>query len=215
MISIDFLLRLMRLKEELGDPKIISKIRRVLMPQEFTKVDGIIDLVFSAAEEVKKDEELSAEAGDDEEEGEKKHPKFVPLNIRDACAARVQTKLGVELIKRSAAQYSSPDEGTVLVCLNSRKYKRPNYSGFWYAFHPYQKELLEGAKKGNVALGCGSKESILLIPAAKFLPWLDMCNKTEDGDRFYWHVKVTRDVSGYRLRVKKGLSPVKLDGYLI
>src|SRR4029077_11241915 len=94
MISIDFLLRLMRLKEELGDPKIISKIRRVLMPQEFTKVDGIIDLVFSATEEVKKDDELSAGGVEDEEDSEKKHPKFVPLNFRDACAGRVQAKLG-------------------------------------------------------------------------------------------------------------------------
>jgi hypothetical protein len=38
LISIDGLLRLMRLKEELDDPKIMEKIRRVLMPQEFTKV---------------------------------------------------------------------------------------------------------------------------------------------------------------------------------
>ena len=44
----------MQLKEELEDPRIMDKIRRVLMPQEFTKVDGIIDLVFSTAEDVKK-----------------------------------------------------------------------------------------------------------------------------------------------------------------
>lgn len=215
MISIDFLLRLMRLKEELGDPKIISKIRRVLMPQEFTKVDGIIDLVFSAAEEVKKDEELSTEVTEDEDGGEKKHPKFVPLNIRDACAGRVQAKLGVELIKRSAAVYSSPDEGTVLVCVNSREYKKQNYSGFWYAFHPYQKELFEGVKNGYVALGCGSEKCVLLFPAVIFLAWLPIFHTTQDGDRFYWHVRVESNAQGYRLRVRKGNKPIDVTSYLL
>jgi hypothetical protein len=214
MISVDFLLRLMRLNEGLGDPKIVNKIRRVLMPQEFTKVDGIVDLVFSAAEEVKK-EELSAGATEDDDEGEKKQPKFTPVNFREACAGRVQAKLGVELVKESAAVYSSPDKKTVLVCVNSREYKGPNSSGYWYAFHPYQKELLEGAEKGYVALGCGSEKLILLFPAAEFLAWLPIFHRTEDGDRFYWHVRVKADASGYTLRVKKGNKPIDVTAYLL
>ena len=46
MISIDFLLRLMRSKEALGDPKIISKSRQVLMKHEITSVKRIIDHAF-------------------------------------------------------------------------------------------------------------------------------------------------------------------------
>ena len=87
LISIDGLLRLMQLKEELEDPEIMDKIRRVLMPQEFTKVDGIIDLVFSTAEDVKKEEEPADEADDDTDDQRK--PKFIPVNFREACAARV------------------------------------------------------------------------------------------------------------------------------
>ena len=41
------------------DPKIMGKIRQVLTPQEFTKVDGIIDLVFSTTADVKKEQELT------------------------------------------------------------------------------------------------------------------------------------------------------------
>ena len=213
LISVDSLLRLMRLKEQLEDPTIIEKIRRVLMPQEFTKVDGIIDLVFSAAEEVKKDEEESAEAEHEEEGEEEKKPKFVPSNFRDACAERVQVHLSQALVKRSSAVYSSPDESVVLVCLNSREYSKGASSGFWFAFHPHQKELLVKPKNGFIGLGCGSKDHLLLIPAATFVPWLEMCNRTEDGDRSYWHIKVRRDKSGYRLRLRKGFSPVKLDEY--
>ena len=119
------------------------------------------------------------------------------------------------MVKESAAVYSSPDKKTVLVCVNSREYKGPNSSGYWYAFHPYQKELLEGAEKGYVALGCGSEKLILLFPAAEFLAWLPIFHRTEDGDRFYWHVRVKADASGYTLRVKKGNKPIDVTAYLL
>lgn len=215
LISIDSLLRLMRLKEELGDPKIINKIRRVLMPQEFTKVDGIIDLVFSAAEEVKKDEELLDEVSEEDDLKVRQRHKKSALNFRDACAARIQAKLGTELVKRSAALYSSPDESTVLVCVNSREYGKASGAGFWYAFHPHQKESLEAAKLGYVALGCGSEKTILLFPAEAFLGWLPVFHVTDDEDRFYWHVRVESRDHSYKLLVKKGNKPVDVTRFLL
>jgi hypothetical protein len=214
MISIDFLLRLMRLKEELEDPKIIEKIRRVLWPQEFTKVDGIIDLVFSAAAEVKQDEQ-PADEEDEIDDADQKQPKFVPSNFRDACAERVQTFFKTTLIKRSSAVFSTPDEKLVIICLNSREYLNGNRSGFWFAFHPHQQELLEKAPRGYLALGCGSKDSLLLIPSASFSPWLPMCNQTVLEDRLYWHIKVKKQGSGYLLNTKKGTKPVDLTKFLL
>jgi hypothetical protein len=213
LISIDGLLRLMQLKEELEDPKIMDKIRRVLTPQEFTKVDGIIDLVFSTAEDVKKEEELAEEADDDE--GDQRKPKFIPVNFRDACAARVQDHLGQPLVKRSFAVYSSPDEKVLVICINSREYKKATSSGFWFAFHPHQRDMLQNREKSFVALGCGSKDSILLVPAADFVPWLEKCHKTERENRFYWHIRVTKDKDGYVSQVKKGTEPVRLNKFLL
>ncbi len=213
LISIDGLLRLMQLKEELEDPKIMEKIRRVLTPQEFTKVDGIIDLVFSTAEDVKKEEEIAEEP--DEENGDQRKPKFVPVNFRDACAARVQEHLAQPLVKRSSAVYSSPDESVLVICINSREYRKATHSGYWFAFHPHQRDLLQCHLQAFVALGCASKDSILLIPAVDFVPWLERCHKTERADRFYWHIRVTKDKAGYVLRVKKGTEPVRLTKYLL
>ena len=48
LISVDALFRLVKIKEELEDQNTIDRIRDILMPQEFTRIDGIIDLVFSA-----------------------------------------------------------------------------------------------------------------------------------------------------------------------
>lgn len=53
LISVEALFRLLDLKEAVENPQIVGKICDILLPQEFTKVDGIIDLVFSAAEEYK------------------------------------------------------------------------------------------------------------------------------------------------------------------
>ncbi|MGA9779239.1 MAG: hypothetical protein WBS33_13295 [Verrucomicrobiia bacterium] len=213
LISIDGLIRLMHLKEELDDPKIMDKIRRVLTPQEFTKVDGIIDLVFSTAEDVKKEEELP-EIADDEEEEQRK-PKFIPSNFRDACASRVQKHLGQPLVKRSFAVYSSPDENLAVICINSREYKKPKNLDYWFAFHPHQRDLLQNHKQTFVALGCGSPETILLIPGKVFVSWLDRFNKTEREDKFYWHVKVRKNSERYTLHVKKGAGSIKLNEYLI
>jgi len=213
LISIDGLLRLMHLKEELDDPKIMEKIRQVLTPQEFTKVDGIIDLVFSTAEDVKKEEEVAEVADDDDEEQRK--PKFAPINFRDACAARVQKHLGQPLVKRSLAVYSSPDEELAVVCINSREYKKSKHSGYWFAFHPHQRDLLQNHKQTFVALGCGSQDAILLIPGPKFIKWLERFHITELEDRFYWHVRVDKDKDGYLLRVKKGAEAVRLNEYLL
>jgi hypothetical protein len=213
LISIDGLLRLMHLKEGLDDPRIMEKIRRVLTPQEFTKVDGIIDLVFSAAEEVKKEDPLAEEATDDEDEPRK--PKFIPSNFREACAAKVQKHLGQPLVKRSFASYSSPDDSTKVICINSREYKKAKASGYWFAFHPHQRDLLSETSKSYLALGCGSPDAVLLIPGELFVTWLERFHITELEDRFYWHIRVDKDEEGFILRVRKGEKAVRLDEYLI
>lgn len=56
IISVDALLRLMRTKEEVEDPLIIQRIHSILIPREFTRLDAIADVLFSAAEDIKQDE---------------------------------------------------------------------------------------------------------------------------------------------------------------
>ena len=58
LISVDALMSLMRLKENVEDPKTIQRIHDILIPREFTKLDEIIEIVFSAAEDVKDEEPI-------------------------------------------------------------------------------------------------------------------------------------------------------------
>jgi hypothetical protein len=196
LISIDSLLRLMNLKEELEDPQILAKIRDVLMPKEFTRVDGIIDLVFATTSEVKK-EELP-----DNLDEETKEKKFTPVNFRNECIERISAYLNNSLVRRSPAIYSTPDDSMGVLCANSRSYEMTGGSVYWFAFHPSQKEALSSYPEAYVSFGCGSSEKIILIPLPVFIGWLDMFNKTELEDRFYWHVHLYEEDGKWTMHTK-------------
>jgi len=57
LISVDSLMRLMVLKEEVEEPRTIRRIYDILIPREFTKLDSIVEIIFSTAEEVKHEEQ--------------------------------------------------------------------------------------------------------------------------------------------------------------
>jgi hypothetical protein len=212
LVSVDALARLMLLKEVVEDPRMLKKVVGVLVPQEFTRVDGIIDLVFSAAEEVRHDAEDNELEEDLTTEKVKRTPQFIPSDFHAACISRIEKSLSRALIKQTRATYSSPDKTLVVICAVSRAHLRGMY---WYAFHPHQKEKLEDAKDGYVAYGCGSEKIVLLIPFKNFTTWLEGMWTTHLEDRFYWHVSIRQENDKLFLRRKKGFSEIDLTKFLI
>lgn len=212
LISVEALLRLMTIKEELEDPSIARKIRNILVPREFTRLDGIIDLVFSTTTDV-----LLEETIDDEVEIESavqgaNKPKFIPVSFHEACAARIENYLGRSLLRRSRATFSSPDEQIILICAISKEHDSNKY---WFAFHPHQKETLEQANEPYLAFGCGSPAILLLIPYSDFDKWLDGLNMTIREDREYWHVHIFNDGDRFMLHRKSGEQQIDLTKYLV
>ena len=215
LVSVDALIRLMTLKENVEDPQILKKIAGVLVPQEFTRVDGIIDLVFSAAEEIRQDIKEPVEEEPAVEEKRQRTPQFVPVDFHGACIDRIQTFLDRPLVKQTRATFSSPDGSLLVVCAVSRIHMRGESESYWYAFHPHQREKLEAAKLGYVAYGCGSERTVLLIPFKEFRRWLEGMWITKLDDRFYWHVSVRQDGGKLVLKRKKGFERIDLSKYLI
>jgi hypothetical protein len=210
LISVDGLLRLMTLKEEVEDPRTLQKIHNVLFPMEFTKLDEIVNLVFSAAEDLKQEEEqLAAE----EEITDEK--KFVPVSFHDACIQKIEQVLKTSFVKKSRASYLSSDGKVGVVCAVSKQYERRGERGFWFAFHPHQKDFLSSLQKAYVAFGCGSEKLLLLIPRDTFTPWLDGMNKTTLEDRFYWHVHIYWEDDPITLYRSKGFPKIDLKPFLV
>jgi len=202
LISIDGLVRLFKIKESVDEPGVAARIRGLLRPQEFTKVDAIIDVVFATAQDVQQVEEVLGDEAASQP----------PANFHDECIPR---HLNLPLIKQSRVMSASPDGNTAVVCAVSREYHPTTDPGYWYAFHPRYLDALASAQHSYVAFGCGSPATILLVPLADFRPWLETMNMTQLADRFYWHVHISRRDQKYVLRRKAGASRIDLTRYLL
>lgn len=211
--SVEALLRLMKLKEDTEDPQTHRQIRGILIPLEFTKIDGIIDFVFSAKEDVQHGDR--DEAGRTGPEGDQTEgvPRTPPANFNDACAQRVQSSLKRPLVKRSRTLFASPDDSLKVICAVSREHEPSTTPNYWFAFHPHQRESLAETPEAFVAFGCGSAEAILLIPFADFLVWLDGLWTTQRGPDFYWHIVIYREGDRFMLHRKRGFEKVNLSAY--
>lgn len=216
VISVDALLRLMFIKEELEDPVLLQRIHAVLVPHEFTRLDAIAELLFSAAKEIKQEEteaETDAEAA--EETGKAIGPKLTPVAFHEECIARLQKKLGIALVKRTRSGYSSPNNETGLVCSVSKEHNPESAPSYWFAFHPHQQDFLAPFKKTYVSFGCGSSKRVLLIPYEQFNPWLANAGTTTNEERMYWHIVIFRKKEAYSMRLRKGTKPVDLTPFAL
>ena len=213
LLSVDALVRLMKLKEEVEDPKIIQRISAILIPREFTKLDEIINLVFTTAEDLKEEKPIEQEEGTIIEQDDEVKSK--PVSFYEACIDRIEKHLHQPLIKRSRTTYSSSDGSLRVTCAVSKLYKKGDQIQYWFAFHPHQKDFLEGVKTGYVAFGCGTESTLLLIPSNEFISWLDGMHVTDDANRFYWHVNILKDEKNLVLYRKKGIPRKNLNHFLV
>lgn len=215
LLSVDALIRLVKLKESLEDPESLRRIHQILIPREFTKLDEIVDVVFSTAEDAKASDEAPAvQAVQSKVQSPDAGRTFTPVTFNDACALRIGTHLHAHLVKRSRALYSTPDDRIRVVCAVSRTYEKAN-PGYWFAFHPHQKDALAKVETGYVGFGCGSPALTLLIPVSTFLPWLDGMNATILESKTYWHVHIHDESGKLTLTRRKGQPKVNLDSFRI
>jgi len=220
LISIDALVRLMKVKEDLGDPATIQKISDLLVPREFTRLDPIVDLVFDTAADAKEEDDLeeveaAAVPMPIDHASARKSKKFTPVSFHDECVARIEAYLRTPLIKKAKTLFATGDDRVRLVCAVSRRHGEGERETYWFAFHPDQRAYVEQAKNGYVAFGCGSATLVFLIRAPEFLPLLESLNMTRTPDREYWHVHIDHAGSEFLLTRKGGIEPVTVSRYLI
>ena len=208
LISADKLLKLVEIKEAADNKETIRKIRTVLTPLELTRVDFIVDLLATTADDIS--EVMSTEEDPETPEAtDKKEKKFTPVAFHGEVVARLQKSLGVELKKETRALYVSADKSVSARTVVSKTHVNGPNTGYWFAFHPYYRDELEEYKQSFIAFGCGGPETILLFDLAKFVELLPKLNTTELDDRMYWHVHFIADERGkIELKFKGGQPPL-------
>lgn len=222
LISTDALMSLLAVKEEVEDPQIQGRIHSVLRPREFTRLDEIVELLFSTAEDIKQEQVGADEVLDEHEEDEPdahvtadRKPKFVPVAFHDACMRRIEKVLHTSLLKRSRATFTAPDKDLRLICAISREHVRSGTHSYWFAFHPHQAEYLADGAESYVAFGCGSEHQLLLIRYTEFAPWLEGMNETTKNNRTYKHVSIFRFANSFELVRRQGWPRIDLTPYLV
>lgn len=208
LISTDAVVNLMKVRENLNDAKTIQQINEVLKPQEYTRIDRLVDVIFTTTQDAKADEPEEEESGDDDNGQtsikEDKTPKFHPVKFHDACMEKVQAKLKIPMIKKSRSSFSNADNTISVICSISKTHQLQSSKKFWFAYHPYYTEFLKDAgTAAYMAYGCGSADITALIPFEVFEPLISDFWTTENEDRMYWHVVIHQKDGKLLLQIPK------------
>jgi hypothetical protein len=197
LLSTDSLVKLLDTKEALNDTKTIQQINELLKPQEYTRIDKLIELIFLTSRDMQlsdaEDEEIIEDNDNTAPEKRRRKSsdeKTVPVNFHAQCLSRIEKKLKVDLVKQGRISYADKNTSTGIICSISKLHKQGQHDKYWFAFHPYQQEFLKNVKNGYVAFGCGSPDNIFLIPFDVFAPLIPSLWITEKEGRMYWHVVI-------------------------
>jgi len=213
LISVRALFKLLNIKIKLENPLVVQQIRSILAPQEYTRVDGIVDLVFLAAEDFAPE---AGEPGEEVADGEPGKSNQETVDFNDECVQRIEKKLGRPLVKESRVTWKSPDSSLGLLSKTSRTYTNGKRRRYWFAFPSSRYKILNTVREAYVSFGCGSSNVVFLIPYQQFLGWTEGLHiTTMKNGEFYWHIKIHKTASGFQLRRRKGFNSIDLTPYLL
>jgi len=198
MISIDSLIKLLKLKEELLDNEnTFNHICQILKPLEFTRLDYLIDTIFITGKDAQTADENAI--SDNIDKKQNKDNKPAPVNFNSACISNIEKWLKIKLYKRTRTLYYNKENGVGLTCAVSKNHGTDETPKFWFAFHPHQKESLSKYNNAYVCFGCGSKDNVFVFKFKDFISYLDKMWTTENDDRMYWHIVIKKVNNKYLL----------------
>ncbi|HMB90868.1 MAG TPA: hypothetical protein VKP65_08475 [Rhodothermales bacterium] len=222
IISAKSLTKLVQIKESTEEKDTLIKIRSLLVPVEYTRVDQLIDVLFTAARDV--EASIETEQGLQESDNGEKTKRKVDLTDssilkakREAILAAVEDRDDVRLVRKTRATYWNSDRSVRVVCTISKRYTKSGHMPYWYAYHPNWDEFLDGGERAYFVLGCVDLDIAFAIPQEVLKPILADLNTTEreDGKR-YWHIKVVEEKSGeYALWIPKQAGNLSLQDYIV
>jgi hypothetical protein len=195
LISADALVKLVRLKETTDEEETVEKIRGLLKPFEYTRLDNIIDVMFTAAKDVEASTELERglERQDDVEGldhrgATQEHTDPEILNaLRKRIVQTFGKRAAVDLIAKSRALYQDSGRTIRVCCSISKRYPRGTY---WYAYHPHWDKFLDEGTDGFFVLGCVDRSVAYALPKAFIRAVMNNLYTTQmkDTGKMYWHI---------------------------
>jgi hypothetical protein len=200
LISADALVKLVQLKEDSDGPETGNKIRSLLVPMEYTRLDGMIDVMFATAKDV--EAAVAQDTSDQPEEDEQSGPlekgksgwEFTDIGLLDSKRAKIidamSTKMATKLIRRSRALFWDTTHDVRVVCSISKRYMKRSSEPYWYAYHPQWDEFLREGIESFFVLGCMDLDFAFAIPRKTIHENLGGLHTTTTERSTYWHVHI-------------------------
>ncbi len=193
VISVESLINLVKIMESADEDTTITKIRSLLTPFEYTRLDNIIDIMFTATQDVESSFELYTQDKESDasfSDATTSLQRNTPPRIMDLLRKRIISSLAdrdrLSLIAHKRAQFWTPDHDVRAICTISKRYE--GVSNYWYAYHPHWDEFLRASRIGYFVLGCVDKDVAYVLPHAEIAAQLENLNSTIQKRRKYWHI---------------------------
>lgn len=216
VISAEALIKLVQLKENSEALETGLKIRSLLIPVEYTRLDRMVDVMFTTAADVESSPLASAPlapiaadvipSADDDQPSAKSSFQFTDSKLLQATREKIIEALAerenVALVRKSRALYWNAHHNTRVACSISKRYDAG--TPYWYAFHPAWGAFLAEGVRSYFVLGCMDRSEAFAIPISIIKPLLPFLNTTtpKDGNT-YWHIHLVERADGMELLVPK------------
>ncbi|RXH32640.1 hypothetical protein [Bradyrhizobium zhanjiangense] len=227
VISVDSLLKLIQLKENSDDSETGRKIRSLLTPMEFTRLDSLVDVMFTTATDVEatiihsaaEKAETSDVITSKETSTTPSGWEFTDATVLDAKRVKaieaLAKQLGTKFIKKSRALYWDSSHETRVACSVSKRYTKGSYP-YWYAYHPQWDEFLGEGSRSFFVLGCMDLNFAYAIPLDILRKNLSALNTTTTERSTYWHIHLSETSNGLiALQLPKSSRQLPLDDFRV
>lgn len=240
VISAEALIKLVLLKENTEAAETGRKMRSLLTPIEYTRLDRMVDVMFTTATDVEEASEPDEDADGDAmpatsdidtvkavttivlAAGRSATGKgtwhFTDAQLLQAKREDVIAALGgreaVSLVRKSRALYWNAQRDVRAACAMSKKYTGRNQAPYWYAYHPQWNVFLGEADRSFFVLGCMDLEVAFAIPHADMQPLLPSLHTSSKGGNTYWHIHLIEHGAGLAISVPKSM-PLDLSPFRV
>jgi len=218
IIGIDALIKLMEVNLTTLSNEVTEKIHTILRPFEYTRIDKIVDVVFTAAED-KENEISELEVSDISESSndpltQVRTPTEVLLQKKTDCIKRISEKFHCSIQKKKNSMYSDQSDTIRVIAAISKRYQKSE-TFYWYAYHdePLRKFLSE-AKNGMVIFGMTDQESAFAVPYDLLEKhWHNLYETTKKNGHVYKHIYIYLVNGKFYLRIREKGTEIELEKY--
>lgn len=215
VVGVDSLIRLVSVKEKSSEDQTVTQIRELLRPFEYTRVDRILDVVFSAAVDVVTQDEEPTDNDQAEPFQQERTPQSTIEEVRLRAVGGLNVAKDLHLVRKRQALFEDKD-ADVRACVTVSKRYEQNTQPYWYAYHPKWDDFLADATQGLMVFGCIDRPEAFAIPREEMQQILPSLNQTVKSDgSHYWHVKLAEEDDGLVLFASKTGERFPLHSYRV